>query len=174
MDATQLSRRPFRAEARRLATAGASALVVAVLLSGCGSAEDDETGTPASPSASTPGAEQTETSATESETPTGDAQTTTSEAAAPSSPDDEEAAEAAVITISEFTFEVSGTVGPGTEVTVVNEDSVGHTVTSDEEGLFDVAVDGGEEATFTVPEEPGEYSFYCRPHPYMTSVLVVG
>jgi plastocyanin len=85
-----------------------------------------------------------------------------------------EPAEAAVITITDFDYDISGTVTAGAEVTVVNEDSVGHTVTSDEEGLFDVDVGGGEEATFVVPDEPGEYGFYCVPHPYMTSTLVVG
>lgn len=78
-----------------------------------------------------------------------------------------------VITIADFTYAVPETVEPGATITVRNEDGVGHTVTSDD-GVFDVAVGPGEEATLTVPEEPGEYSFHCTPHPQMTSTLVVG
>lgn len=80
---------------------------------------------------------------------------------------------AALITIADFDYETTGTIEPGAEVTVYNEDNVGHTVTSDEEGLFDVEVGPGETVTFTAPDEPGEYSYYCIPHPAMVSTLVV-
>lgn len=80
---------------------------------------------------------------------------------------------AALITIVDFDYETIGTIEPGDEVTVVNQDDVMHTVTSDREGLFDVEVGAGEVATFTAPEEPGEYSYYCIPHPAMVSVLTV-
>lgn len=82
-------------------------------------------------------------------------------------------ADSVVITISDYEYDVPDAIGPGTEITVSNEDSVTHTVTSDEEGLFDVTIDGGSEATFTVPDEPGEYPFHCTPHPFMTSTLVI-
>lgn len=81
---------------------------------------------------------------------------------------------AVVITIADFTYQVPDTVEPGSTVTVRNEDGVGHTVTSDEEGHFDVAVGPGEEVTFTVPQEAGDYPFHCIPHPQMTGTLVVG
>ena len=81
---------------------------------------------------------------------------------------------AALITIVDFDYETTGTIEPGAEVTVHNEDNVGHTVTSDEDGLFDVEVGPGETVTFTAPDEPGEYSYYCIPHPSMVSVLTVG
>lgn len=80
---------------------------------------------------------------------------------------------AALITIVDFDYETTGTIEPGDEVTVVNQDDVMHTVTSDREGLFDVEVGAGEVATFTAPEEPGDYSYYCIPHPAMVSVLTV-
>lgn len=80
---------------------------------------------------------------------------------------------AALITIVDFDYETTGTIEPGAEITVTNEDNVGHTVTSDEEGLFDVEVGPGETVTFTAPQEPGEYSYYCIPHPAMVSSLVV-
>lgn len=81
---------------------------------------------------------------------------------------------AALITIVDFEYETTGTIEPGAEVTVHNEDDVGHTVTSDEEGLFDVEVGPGETVTFTAPDEKGDYSYYCIPHPAMVSVLTVG
>ncbi|WP_109474251.1 cupredoxin domain-containing protein [Ornithinimicrobium cavernae] len=81
---------------------------------------------------------------------------------------------AGLITITDFEYTLTGAVEPGGEVTVTNEDSVGHTVTSDEEGIFDIAVGPGETVTFTVPEEPGDYPFHCTPHPAMVSVLTVG
>ena len=81
---------------------------------------------------------------------------------------------AALITIADFKYNLTGTVEPGAQVAVTNEDNVGHTVTSDEEGLFDVEVGPGQTITFTAPDEPGEYSYYCIPHPSMVSVLSVG
>lgn len=78
------------------------------------------------------------------------------------------------IVISDFTFHVPEEVPAGATVTVRNEDNVGHTVTADEAGGFDVAVGPGEEVTFTAPDEPGEHPFHCIPHPQMTATLVVG
>lgn len=78
-----------------------------------------------------------------------------------------------VITIVDFDYDIAGPVEPGSEVTVVNQDDVGHTVTSDDEGLFDVAVEPGQEVSFTAPEEAGEFSFFCIPHPNMVATLVV-
>lgn len=138
--------------------AGILLAVALVGIAGCGASDD--TGTPAaepetttSPAASSPAAAPAET--TESaETPA-------------------EAAEEVVITITDFEFEVSGPVAPGAEVTVINNDAVGHTVTSDEEGLFDSVFGPNETVTFTAPDEAGEYSFHCTPHPAMISTLVV-
>lgn len=85
------------------------------------------------------------------------------------------AADGLVITITGLEYEVPESVPAGAEVTVRNVDSIAHTVTSDEDGLFDVFVEGGgNEVTFTVPDEPGSYGFYCIPHPGMTDTLVVG
>ncbi len=80
---------------------------------------------------------------------------------------------AGLITIVDFEYQTTGTIEPGDEVTVHNEDEVAHTVTSDQEGLFNVEVGAGETVTFTAPQEPGEYSYYCIPHPAMVSVLTV-
>ena len=81
---------------------------------------------------------------------------------------------AAVITIADFGYATTGTISPGSEVTVINQDSVGHTVTSDEDGVFDIVVGPGQSLTFTAPDEPGDYPYHCTPHPSMVSVLTVG
>lgn len=94
--------------------------------------------------------------------------------AAPPATTAEDGSAAVVITIADFTYQVPDTVEPGATITVRNADGVGHTVTSDEEGIFDVAVGPGQEVTFTVPQEAGEYPFHCIPHPQMTGTLVVG
>ncbi|WP_099041495.1 cupredoxin domain-containing protein [Mycobacterium neglectum] len=65
------------------------------------------------------------------------------------------------------------TVAPGATITLKNEDSAEHSVTSQTEGTFDVHVDGGEQGTLTAPTEPGEYAFYCVYHPSMKGTLIV-
>jgi plastocyanin len=79
----------------------------------------------------------------------------------------------ATITIANMSFGEPLTVAPGAEVTVKNDDSAEHSVTSQTEGVFDEHVDGGEEDTFTAPTEPGEYAFYCVYHPSMKGTLIV-
>ncbi len=65
------------------------------------------------------------------------------------------------------------TVAPGAKITLKNDDTAEHSVTSQTEGMFDVHVDGGEQGTFTAPTEPGEYAFYCMYHPSMKGTLIV-
>jgi plastocyanin len=81
---------------------------------------------------------------------------------------------AALITIADFGYTTTGTIEPGGEVTITNQDNVGHTVTSDEDGVFDITVAPGQSVTFTAPDEPGDYPYHCTPHPNMVSVLSVG
>ncbi|WP_151524443.1 cupredoxin domain-containing protein [Serinicoccus kebangsaanensis] len=152
-------------------------LVSALLIAGCtGTGDTDpDAADPTTPAAGTSAPVTSETDEpTESDEPTETEAAEATETGAEESDDSEAAAEEVVITIASFAYEVPDTIAPGTEVTVVNTDAVMHTVTSDEEGLFDVSVDGGSEATFTVPDEPGDYSFFCRPHPNMVDTLVVG
>lgn len=135
------------------------ALLCALMVAGCGNGEES-----ANDPAGAPPEEQVTQTPQASGTPAdgaGDEGT------------DEDATEAVVV-VSGFAYEVPETVAPGSEVTVTNEDTVGHTVTSDDEGLFDVAVEPGATVTFTAPEEPGDYGFFCIPHPNMTATLVVG
>ncbi|MBE0009467.1 MULTISPECIES: cupredoxin domain-containing protein [unclassified Arthrobacter] len=139
--------------------AGILLAVALVGVAGCGAS--DTTGTPAAEP-------ETATSAPATSSPATAPAETTESAETPA-----EAAEEVVITITDFEYEVSGPVAPGAEVTVINNDSVGHTVTSDEEGLFDSVFGPNETVTFTAPEDAGEYSFHCTPHPGMISTLVV-
>ena len=143
----------------------ATGLFALLLVTGCGGAEDPDP--PAAPAAPTTSPEPQAATTTTSEPPA--APTTSPEPPAATTP-----AEDLVLTISDFSYRVPERVEPGATVTVRNEDGVGHTVTSDEEGVFDVVVGPGEQVSFTVPDEAGDYPFHCTPHPAMTGVLVVG
>jgi len=74
------------------------------------------------------------------------------------------------------------TVSKGDVITVTNEDSVPHTVTSgagpqdpNSAKLFDtsivMAAESGEVDTASL--EPGEYQFYCTVHPFMKGLITV-
>jgi plastocyanin len=65
------------------------------------------------------------------------------------------------------------TVTGGAQVSVKNDDSVEHSVTSDTAGKFDMDVEGNEQGSFTAPTEPGEYAFHCTYHPSMHGTLIV-
>jgi plastocyanin len=83
------------------------------------------------------------------------------------------AATGGVITIRDFAFSAVD-VDPGDTVTVRNEDSAAHTVTSTD-GTFDTGTIGpGESVTFVAPAAAGSYSFVCAIHTSMTGTLVVG
>ncbi len=81
--------------------------------------------------------------------------------------------EEVVITVEDFEYSGPESVSPGATITVVNKDEAPHTVTSEEDGIFDAVFEGGETVTFTAPEEPGEYPYFCVYHPNMTGTLVV-
>ena len=75
------------------------------------------------------------------------------------------------ITIKDLAF-TSKSVAPGATVTVKNNDTVQHTVTSDKSGLFDVTVDAGKSETFKAPAA-GTYKFHCNIHSQMHGTLTV-
>lgn len=79
------------------------------------------------------------------------------------------------IVVSNFAYSGSMTFKPGQQVTVTNEDSTAHTVTSKEAGLFGTASiePGGATETFTAPTKTGSFAFGCRFHPTMQGTLVV-
>ncbi len=69
------------------------------------------------------------------------------------------------------------TVKKGTTVTWINMDFVQHTVTSGSNGtpngLFDSALlDHMQTFSYTF-NEPGEYRYFCKPHPNMTGTVIV-
>ena len=64
-------------------------------------------------------------------------------------------------------------VPTGSTVSWTNDDSIQHTVTSDEEGLFDAGpISPGNtfENTF---DTSGEFGYHCAIHPFMTGVVIV-
>ncbi|WP_182347029.1 cupredoxin domain-containing protein [Tomitella gaofuii] len=77
------------------------------------------------------------------------------------------------ITIADFAYGTPVTVVPGGTVTVINNDDVPHTVTSDGPGVFDVNIGPGDTVTFAAPTESGSYDFHCSYHPNMHGSLVV-
>ena len=77
------------------------------------------------------------------------------------------------LTIASMAFGKPLTVAPGTEINIVNNDTVEHSVTSDTAGAFDQDVDGHEKATLTAPSQPCEYPFHCSYHPTMKGTLIV-
>lgn len=104
----------------------------------------------------------------------GSSSASSSSAAAMTGPEASTApADGTTITISGMAFGEPISVAPGATVTIDNEDAVEHSVTSDQKGAFDQDVDGGKQATFTAPTEPGEYAFICTYHPKMLGTLIV-
>lgn len=82
-------------------------------------------------------------------------------------------ASAATITIANMSFGEPVTVSPGAQITIKNDDSAEHSVTSDTAGKFDVEVDGKGQKTLTAPTDPGEYAFHCKYHSSMHGTLIV-
>jgi plastocyanin len=97
---------------------------------------------------------------------------TTSDATDAPSGTTADAPAAAGLTISGNTFSVAA-VTAGTEFTIVNNDSVGHTVTDDAEpASFDVAVGGGSSEPLTIPTA-GTYNIHCKIHASMHGTITV-
>lgn len=92
---------------------------------------------------------------------------------APSSPSASQAAGSEIV-ISNMSYTVPPSVSPGQQLTIVNNDSANHTVTADENNMFDIRVSGGGgSASFTAPTTPGSYPFHCKYHANMHGVLIV-
>ena len=80
----------------------------------------------------------------------------------------------ATITIMDFGYSGNLTVEPGEHVTVVNDDSVPHTLTDKATQHFDTGtIDGGGTGSFVAPMKPGSYPFGCTIHPEMSGMLTV-
>ncbi|HYY67721.1 MAG TPA: cupredoxin domain-containing protein [Nitrososphaeraceae archaeon] len=79
----------------------------------------------------------------------------------------------------EFYVPAEVTVKAGETITWENEDTAIHTATSGEnatpDGKFDTSLvsPGQSSKPQTMPSEPGEYSYFCTLHPWMTGTVIV-
>jgi plastocyanin len=103
----------------------------------------------------------------------GTSQSTAASTAASSSEGSATAMSGPTITIADMAFGQPLTVAPGTQINIVNKDTVEHSVTSDTAGAFSQDADGGESATLTAPSQPGSYAYHCKYHPNMHGTLIV-
>jgi amicyanin len=77
------------------------------------------------------------------------------------------------VTIENFQYSAATiTIAAGTTVTWTNKDSVQHTVT-ERGNLFDSGLLGNGQSFSYTFNQPGEYEYYCIPHPYMTGKVIV-
>jgi plastocyanin len=121
-------------------------LLLALAMASCGSGSSNNGGGDYAPPGGSPAASPTATAET---TATG-----TSTAAATAS-----------VMMKNIKFDPDSlTVAAGTTVTWTNEDSVAHTVTSDD-GLFDSGnINKGDTFSYTF-DKPGTYDYHCTLHP---------
>jgi plastocyanin len=84
------------------------------------------------------------------------------------------------VVIKNFKFSPAAPhVSPGQRIEVKNEDPVTHTISAGPAAKFATAfntglVAPGHVAFFVAPKTAGGYPFYCKIHPFMTGMLVVG
>ena len=64
-------------------------------------------------------------------------------------------------------------VDAGTTVTWTNRDGVGHTVTSDGGSELQSPLLGQTQTFSHTFDEPGQYRYYCEPHPFMRGLVTV-
>ncbi len=78
------------------------------------------------------------------------------------------------IVIKNFTFSPETlSVKPGETITVRNEDSVTHTLSSDSGAFSTGDLSGGSSTTLKAPTKPGTYAYRCSIHQFMTGTVVV-
>src|SRR3989344_3524102 len=77
------------------------------------------------------------------------------------------------IEIKDFAFTSSSlTIKKGDSVRWTNRDSVDHTATADNNAFDSPLLSDDESFTFTF-NNAGEFSYYCKPHPYMKAKIIV-
>jgi plastocyanin len=80
---------------------------------------------------------------------------------------------------NQFFVPVDVTVKPGSTLTWKNDDTAIHTATSGKDSTPDSKFDtslispGQSSKPQTMPSEPGEYSYFCTLHPWMTGKVIV-
>jgi plastocyanin len=78
-----------------------------------------------------------------------------------------------IINIKGFTFNPETvTVDAGTVVTWINKDDAKHTATSDENMFDSPLLSNGDKFSYTF-DNPGTFTYYCKPHPYMVGTIIV-
>lgn len=78
-----------------------------------------------------------------------------------------------MINIDNFNYTpVALTVSRGDRVTWINNDSISHTVTSDDQVFESGLLDKGEEFSYTF-NETGTFTYFCIPHPFMRARVIV-
>jgi len=82
-------------------------------------------------------------------------------------------AEPVLITIKDFKYTMPASVPAGAKVTVKNEDTQNHTVTSSPPGAFGVTATASGTSSFTAPAKPGSYKVICLFHANMMATLAV-
>ncbi len=92
-----------------------------------------------------------------------------------SDPSDEDAVEGVTeVRQQDFAFAPANIiVDAGTTVTWTNHDGVGHTVTSDAGDELQSPLLGQAQTFSHTFDEPGQYSYFCTPHPYMRGLVTV-
>jgi plastocyanin len=84
-----------------------------------------------------------------------------------------------VVIIRNFAFAPAHvTARPGERIKITNVDAIPHnfvaTPDSNPQGVFNSgSINPNASASVAAPAEPGNYSFYCSFHPFMTGVLTV-
>lgn len=149
----------------RVATVAGTALLALSGLAACSSSDQPGTSpSDSSSSAAPPPSESPSESSSAAESPSSKASASPKQSSSP---------ESVTIMIKDFKYSGPSSVAPGTKITVKNEDTAAHTVTSRDDGKFDVKVDGGKSVTFTAPSASGSYDFYCIYHSNMSGTLKV-
>jgi plastocyanin len=83
-------------------------------------------------------------------------------------------ASTSTVTIENFAFSPDhDTVSPGEKVTVKNQDSVVHTLTSNSGAFNSGPIMPHQSRTITAPSKSGSYPYKCSIHQYMTGTLTV-
>ncbi len=91
----------------------------------------------------------------------------------PQAPSGEPVSGEATIVISGFAYALpTMQVTAGTKVTWTNNDSVAHTVTSDDKLFESPSLRQGDSFTYTF-DKAGSFSYHCAPHPRMVGKIVV-
>jgi plastocyanin len=103
----------------------------------------------------------------------GSSATSSSPSASPPTSTDSGATKTATITIKDFKYSGITSVPAGAQITVKNDDTQAHTITSDTKGAFDVKINPGKSATFAAPAKAGSFPYHCTYHGNMHGTLKV-